>query len=403
MDLQQQLSVLKQGAAEIISEEALAKKIATSLKTSKPLRIKYGIDPTGFNVHIGHMVPICKIRSFQDMGHQAVIIIGDYTAQIGDPTGKNETRPSLTKEQVHKNAEKYMEQLFKVLDPQKTEVRFQSEWFEKFQLSDIIKLGSHLTLHQAMTHETFRSRYENKQPLALHELMYPLLQAYDSVVVKADVEMGGMDQKFNILQGRDLQREYGQEEQVAILMPLLVGTNGEKMGKSLNNYIAVLDGPKEKFGRIMSIKDELIPTYYELAAFASTEELAKIRNMLGDSRVNPRDLKSDLAFRIVRIYDGEQAARQAREEFDRVFRNKELPNDLPEVTLAMPEKKVWIVKLLKDTGLVTSGGEARHLINQGAVTVDGAKVSDENAEISLPKEFILKVGKLKICKVKVAQ
>jgi tyrosyl-tRNA synthetase len=403
MNVPQQLSIIKQGTAEIISAEALEKKLNNSIKTSKPLRIKYGIDPTGFDVHIGHMVPICKIRNFQDLGHQAVIIIGDYTAQIGDPTGKNETRPSLTKAQVHKNAEKYMEQLFKVLDPQKTEIRYQSEWFEKFQLSEIIKLGSHLTLHQVMTHETFRVRFENKQPLALHELMYPLLQAYDSVIVNADVEMGGMDQKFNILQGRDLQREYGQEEQVAILMPLLVGTNGEKMGKSLNNYIAVLDSPKEKFGKIMSIKDSLIPAYYELAAFTAPEELAVIKKMMADPAVNPRNLKSDLAKRIVRIYDGEQAAQEAQAEFDRVFKHKELPDDLPVFSFPSTVKNVWIVKLLKDTGLVTSGSEARRLIGQGGITVDGVKVTDENTEINLDKEVILKAGKLKMCKIMVSQ
>jgi tyrosyl-tRNA synthetase len=395
----EQLEIIKQGAVEIISETELLRKLEESQRTGKPLRIKYGIDPTGFDVHLGHMVPICKIRTFQNLGHQAVIIIGDYTAQIGDPTGKNETRPSLTKEQVHKNAEKYMEQMYKVLDPAKTEVRYQTEWFGNFQLADILKLASHLTLHQVMTHETFRVRFEQKLPLALHELMYPLLQAYDSVMVKADVEMGGTDQKFNILQGRDLQREYNQPQQVAVFMPLLMGTNGEKMGKSLNNYIAVLDTPADKFGKVMSIKDELIPVYAELAAFVKAADVAALRRQLADSATNPRNLKSNLARQIVALYHGAEAADQAQAGFDRVFKNKELPVDLPVVKLTSPEPAIWIVKLLREAKLVESGGEARRLIVQGGITVNGTKITDENATVVLDGDLVVKAGKLKICRV----
>jgi tyrosyl-tRNA synthetase len=395
----EQLDIIKQGTVEIISETELLSKFEESLRTGQPLRIKMGIDPTGFDVHLGHMVPVCKIRSFQDLGHQAVIIIGDYTAQIGDPTGKNETRPSLTREQVHKNAEKYMEQMFKVLDPAKTEVRYQTEWFGNFQLAEIIKLASHLTLHQVMAHETFRVRFEQKLPLALHELMYPLLQAYDSVMVKADVEMGGTDQKFNILQGRDLQREYSQPQQSVVLMPLLMGTNGEKMSKSLNNYIAVLDTPADKFGKVMSVKDELIPIYAELAAFASAAEVASLRRQLADQATNPRDLKSDLARRIVALYHGEEAGHQARAEFDRVFKHKELPVDMPVIQLASLDPGIWIIKLLREAKLVESGGEARRLVAQGGVTINGTKVTDENATVALDGELVVKAGKLKVCRV----
>jgi len=395
MDFTQEMDIIRKGVEEIITEEDLLKKLQISKKTGKPLRIKYGIDPTGYDVHIGHLVPIRKMREFQDLGHLGVIIIGDFTAQIGDPTGKDESRPPLTSEQVKKNAERYMEQLYLVLDKDKTEVRWQTEWFGNMTMSDVLKLMGKYTLAQFMAHDTFRKRYENGLPLGMHEIMYPLLQAYDSVAISADVELGATEQKFNILAGRDMQRYFGMPEQVALLSPILMGTDGkEKMGKSLNNYIAVFDPPKEKYGKTMSIPDELILNYFNYATKVTPAEISAISNQLKDSSVNPKVIKQRLAREIVSMYHGEEIALQAEEEFNLIFSKKEIPDDMPEFILKGETK---ILDILVDSKTCASGGEARRMIKQNAVSIDGEKITDIFAEIGKPG--VIKVGKRRFLKL----
>jgi tyrosyl-tRNA synthetase len=395
--VQDQLKMIKKGVEEIIPEDELIKKIEKSIKTDKPLRVKYGIDPTGYDVHIGHLVPIRKMREFQDLGHTGVIIIGDYTAQIGDPTGRDESRPPLTSEMVKNNSEKYMEQLFTVLDKDKTEIRYQSEWFGELGLMDVIKLLSKFTLAQFMAHDTFRRRWESGNPLFMHEIMYPLLQGYDSVAINADIELGATEQKFNILSGRDMQRFYNMEQQVAVLSPILLGTDGQnKMGKSLNNYIAVFDTPSDKYGKVMSIPDSLIINYFNYATKVDPDEIALIKKDL-DSGVNPKFIKQRLAREIVSLYHGADEGQKAEDEFNRVFSQKEIPTDIDEYSCS--DSPVWIVKILTDSKLCTSGSEARRMIKQGAVSINSEKISDENYQINIEGELIIKVGKRKFLKL----
>ena len=397
LDIQKQMEIINQGVEEIIPENELIKKLNYSHKKNIPLRIKYGIDPTASDVHIGHMVPIRIMRRFQDLGHVGVIVIGDYTAQIGDPTGKNESRPHLSAEEVKQNAKKYMEQLYHVLDKDKTEVRYQSEWFGPMQLSEFISLLGKFTMAQIMAHDTFRRRYEESLPFGLHELMYPILQAYDSVAIKADVELGATEQKFNILAGRDMQRYFNMPEQVAVLMPILIGTDGvEKMSKSLGNYIAIFDSPEDKYGKIMSIPDELIENYFLYAAFSSPEEIAAMKKEL-EKGVNPKLIKQELARRVVELYHNKEAAEKAEIHFNTVFAQKEIPDKIPEYKV-MPQK-IWIVQLLNDAGLVQSNGEGRRMIKQGAVSINGKRISDANYEFLPQDGMVIKVGKRRFCKL----
>ncbi|MGC9337101.1 MAG: tyrosine--tRNA ligase [Candidatus Cloacimonadia bacterium] len=400
LNLNKQLSLIKdQRVEEIIPEDDLIKKLKKAQQTGTRLRVKYGIDPTGYDVHIGHMVPIRKMRDFQELGHIGVIVIGDFTAQIGDPTGLDKTRKALSAEEVKQNAAKYMEQLYRILDPKKTEVRWQSEWFKKMTLEDVINLLSKFTFAQLMAHETFRKRYENGKPLSLHEIMYPILQAYDSVAINADIELGASEQKFNILAGRELQRMLGMEPQVAILSPILFGTDGkEKMSKSLNNYIAIFDSPEEKYGKVMSIPDSAIINYFKLATNLSLEEIKEIENTLNGGKENPKNIKMRLAREIVTLYDGKEAAQKAEEHFQRIFAEKKIPDKLPEYTTN--KEKYWIVKLLADAGLVKSNSEARRLITQGAVTINGKKIKDTDVEIQVTDGMVIQVGKLRFCKIK---
>jgi len=397
MDFEKQLSLIKKGAEEIIPEEELIKKLKKSNETGKPLRIKYGIDPTGYDVHIGHLVPIRKMREFQDMGHTGVIIIGDFTAQIGDPTGRDDSRPPLTADQVKNNAEKYMDQLFTVLDESKTEVRWQSEWFGNMGMAEVLKLLGKFTLAQFMAHDTFRKRYEKGLPLGMHEIMYPILQGYDSVAIKSDVELGATEQKFNILCGRDMQRYFNQPEQVALLSPILMGTDGiNKMSKSLNNYIAVFDPANEKYGKVMSIPDSLIINYFNYATKVTPEEIWQIEKQLRNDEINPKILKQRLAREIVAIYHGEEGAQNAEEEFNKIFSQKQIPTDIEEYCVA---KKTWIVKILTDSGLCATGGEARRMIKQGAVSIDDQKITDDTIELEIEEPVIIKVGKRKFKKL----
>lgn len=397
MKFEHELKVIRKGVEEIIPEEELLKKLENSQKTGKPLRIKYGIDPTGYDVHIGHLVPIRKMREFQDMDHLGVIIIGDFTAQIGDPTGRDESRPPLTAQQVKENSEKYMEQMYTVLDPAKTEVRYQSEWFGGMGMIDVIKLMGKFTLAQFMAHDTFRNRYEQGLPLGMHEIMYPILQGYDSVAIKADIELGATEQKFNILCGRDMQHIFGMEQQIAILSPILIGTDGiQKMSKSFGNYISVFDTPNDKFGKVMSIPDSLIINYFNYATKLDPDEITIIKKEL-DSGINPMIYKKLLAKEIVKLYHGEELAEEALKAFEKVFSNKELPDEMP--VCQITESRVKLVKLLVDNGLCESNGEAKRLIQQNAVSVDGVKWTEIDGELEVMDSMVIKVGKRKFLKL----
>jgi tyrosyl-tRNA synthetase len=398
MKFEHELKVIRKGVEEIIPEEEMIKKLEKSEKTGKPLRIKYGIDPTGYDVHIGHLVPIRKMREFQDLGHTGVIIIGDFTAQIGDPTGRDESRPPLTAEMVKTNSEKYMEQLFTVLDPSKTEIRYQSEWFGPMGMTDVLKLMGKFTLAQFMAHDTFRNRYEQGLPLGMHEIMYPILQGYDSVAINSDVELGATEQKFNILCGRDMQRIFGMEQQIAVLSPILLGTDGvNKMGKSLNNYIAVFDPPNDKFGKVMSIPDNLILNYFNYATKLDPDEIEAIGKELKNG-VNPMIYKKQLAREIVKLYHGEEAAQEAQAAFEKVFSKKELPDDMQ--VYETTEDKIKLIKLLVDNQLCASNSEAKRMIMQNAVTVDGNKWTDMEGDLEIKDGTVIKVGKRKFLQIK---
>lgn len=398
MRFEQELKVIRRAADEIIPLEDLVKKLEKSELTGAPLRVKFGIDPTGYDVHLGHLVPIRKMRDFQDLGHLGVIIIGDYTAQIGDPTGRDESRPPLTYEEVKYNAEKYMDQLYTVLKPELTEVRYQSEWFGGMNMSDVLKVMGKFTLAQFMAHDTFRTRFEQGLALGMHEIMYPILQGYDSVAVHSDVELGATEQKFNILCGRDMQRHFGQEQQVAVLSPILTGTDGvNKMGKSLNNYIAVFDTPADKFGKVMSIPDSLIENYYKYAANSDEDELAAVKAELAGG-TNPMLLKKRLAGKIVGFYHGEAAAQDAQTAFEKLFSRKELPSDMPD--FATGRDPVRVCKLLTDSGLCASMGEAKRLIQGGGVCLDGEKVASIDSEVEPRDGMVVRAGKRKFIRIR---
>lgn len=398
-DIGRQLEMIKRGADEVVPLDEMERKLKQAAKSSTPLRIKYGIDPTTPDVHLGHLVPVQKMRTFQDLGHVGVIIIGDYTAQIGDPTGLDESRAALSREAVRANAERYVEQLGAVLklDEDCLEVHYQTEWFGKMTLQAVIELLAKFTFAQMMAHDTFRRRYEEGLPLSLHELMYPVLQAYDSVAIRADVELGATEQKFNILLGRDLQRLVGQEPQVAILNPILVGTDGvNKMSKSLGNTIEIEDAPGEKFGKVMSIPDGIIANYYEFATDCTLEELAEVKQKLKGGSVNPRDVKFALARRIVARFHGEEAATAAGAEFERVFKQKELPDEMQtwEPSLAdLVDGKLTLVSTMVSTGMAETNSEARRLITQGAVRLDDKRITDYAYEWLMTGEQVLRVGK----------
>ncbi|MCB5296281.1 MAG: tyrosine--tRNA ligase, partial [Candidatus Cloacimonetes bacterium] len=341
---------------------------------------------------------IRKMRDFQDLGHTGVIIIGDFTAQIGDPTGRDESRPPLTHEQIKINSEKYMEQLFTILKPEQTEIRYQSEWFGKMGMSEVLKLLGKFTLAQFMAHDTFRNRYEQGLSLGMHELMYPVLQGYDSVAIESDVELGATEQKFNILCGRDMQRYYGMEQQIAVLSPILLGTDGvNKMGKSLNNYIAVFDPPSEKYGKVMSIPDSLILNYYTYATSYDPDQLEDIKKELAEGK-NPMILKKRLAWELVNLYHGESEAEKAQDGFEKLFSKKEIPDEMPEYETQESSQK--IVQLLVQSGLCTTNGEAKRLIQGGGVSIDGEKVQSFDAEVMVSDGAVLRAGKRKFIRIR---
>jgi len=403
-EVQRQMQILKTGAAEIIPEDDLREKIRQSLVNNKPLIVKLGLDPTAPDIHLGHTVPLQKMRQFQDLGHQAVIIIGDFTGRIGDPTGKSETRKPLTEEELHRNAETYKQQIFKILDPAKTRIEFNATWLAKLNFADVIKLASNVTVARMLERDDFAKRYAEERPISIHEFFYPLMQGYDSVALNSDVELGGTDQKFNLLMGRTLQKDFGQSPQVALTTPILEGLDGvHKMSKSLGNYIGVYESPREMFGKTMSMPDDLMIRYFELVTKVQVDEIRKLEKGLNEGTIHPRDLKMRLGWEIVRIYHGETEADQAKDEFVKMFQKKEAPDEMPEFSLSRlgfdPQENIEMVALLVAVKFAPSRGEARRLIEQGGVKVNYDRISDPAAECKFNEGDILRVGKRKFGKI----
>jgi len=429
--VEEQMKLLKKGAVEIIQEEDLIRKLERSRKENKPLRVKAGFDPTAPDIHLGHTVLLRKMKHFQELGHEVIFLIGDFTGLIGDPSGRSATRPAMTREEINKNAETYKQQVFKILDPEKTIIDFNSRWLGKLTSFEIIKLTSKYTVARILERDDFTKRFKAGLPISVHELLYPLMQAYDSVALQADVELGGTDQTFNLLVGREIQREYGQEPQVVLTVPLLEGLDGvEKMSKSLGNYVGINEPPEEMFGKLMSISDELMFRYYELLTDVETEQIEKWQKEAKEGQINPRDLKAQLARMIVTDFWGEELARKAAEEFDRIFKHKDLPSEIEEkvIELSMQsgneastsaEQKesgeaaretaqsgqqqptVRLIDVLVNLGIVPSRGEAKRLIRQGGVYLDGQRIDDLEHRLDGSKpEQILKIGKRKFYRLK---
>ncbi len=398
--IEEQLKIIKRGSVEIIPEKELIQKLEKSFKENKPLNIKLGCDPTRPDLHLGHSVVLRKLAQFQNLGHQAILIIGDFTGMIGDPSGKNATRPPLSAEQAKENAKSYWEQASKILDKDKTKIVYNSDWLGKMNFEEVIKLASKYTVARMIERDDFTKRYKSGIPISLHEFMYPLAQAMDSVAVNSDVELGGTDQKFNLLVGRDIQKEYGKEPQVILTMPLLVGTDGtEKMSKSYDNYIGIDESPKEMFGKALSIPDNLIYNYFELVTDVDDAELKQIKVLLEDKNNNPRDIKRRLAQTIVAMYHSENDAMKAQEEFDKIFIKKEIPDDIPEYKFDNEFDEIGLIDLIVKVKFASSNGEARRLITQGGVSIDGNKITDFRKIISFENDQILKVGKRKFIKI----
>ncbi|MHC4738984.1 MAG: tyrosine--tRNA ligase [Planctomycetota bacterium] len=399
-NLKEQSRLLRRGAAEIFNEAELSEKLAEAAKQRRQLRIKLGLDPTSPDIHLGHTVVLRKMRQFQDLGHKAVLIIGDYTARIGDPSGQNTTRPMLSSEQIEENAKTYLEQAGKILDTSETklEIRHNSEWLAELRLADIIKLTSNMTVARMLERDSFELRYKAGEPIGTHEFLYPLMQGYDSVMVKSDVELGGTDQTFNNLIGRDLQRLDGQKPQVVITTPILVGLDGkEKMSKSKGNYIAVTDEPADMFGKVMSISDDMMENYFTLVTDLPTEKIAEL---VSPDRTHPKRAKVLLGKAIVSQFYDEAVAEAAAAEFDKVFAQGQLPDDITEIEVAA--EPVMASKLVLACNLVPSGGEAKRKIKQSAVRIDGVKISDPNAEITPKDDMIVQVGKRKFARLKIS-
>ena len=394
----EQFRLISHGVADLLPEDDFKKKLEKSVATNTPLIVKLGLDPTAPDIHLGHTVVLRKLKLFQDFGHKVIILIGDFTARIGDPTGKSVTRPPLTEEQVITNAKTYQEQIFKVLDPEKTEVRFNSEWLSKLDFADVLKLASKYTVARMLERDDFHKRYTEGRPISIHEFMYPLMQGYDSIALKADVEFGGTDQTFNLLMGRHLQGEEGMPEQTIITMPILEGLDGvQKMSKSLGNYIGISEAPSEMYGKAMSIPDELMMRYFMLVTDMSIEEQEQLAKDLESGAAHPRDVKMKLAHTIVRLYHGEEAANFGQDEFVRVFQKHAMPTDIPEYKVAITEEPVFVPQLLSDAGLTASNGEARRSIKAGAFKIDGEKCNEEH--IVLKDGMVLQVGKRKFIKI----
>ena len=395
---EEQLRTIGRGVVETLVEDELLKKLERSYENNTPLKIKAGFDPTAPDIHLGHTVLLEKMRQFQDLGHEVIFIIGDFTGMIGDPTGKSEIRKPLSREEILKNAETYKEQAFKILDPEKTEIKFNNDWIGKMTATDIIRLSAKHTVARMMERDDFSKRYKGNQPIGIHEFIYPLIQGYDSVYLKSDIELGGTDQKFNMLVGRELQKEDGKEPQVVIMMPLLEGLDGvNKMSKSLDNYIGITETPKDMFGKIMSASDELMMRFYELLSHISIDELNDMKQKMKDGAAHPMAVKKNLAWEIVDRYHGNEAANNALVEFENIFKNKGVPDDVPTFKLEDSED-FWLPRIMKASGLTKSTGEALRLIKQGAVSIDNEKWTDPDKNVPAG-EHLLKVGKRRFLKV----
>ena len=396
-EIEAQIGIIRHGCSELLLEEELVAK----LRQGRPLRIKAGFDPTAPDLHLGHTVLLNKMRRFQDLGHEAILLIGDFTGMIGDPTGKNATRPPLTREAVIENARTYEAQVFRILDPEKTIVMFNSSWMGAMSAADMIQLAAKHTVARMLERDDFHKRHASGQPIAIHEFLYPLVQGYDSVALRADVELGGTDQKFNLLVGRELQKHYGQDPQVIMTMPILEGLDGvQKMSKSLGNYVGITEPPREQFGKLMSVSDDLMWRYFELLSFRPPEEIARLRQEVAGGR-NPRDVKFELAGEIVARFHGQAAADEAQEEFIARFRKGCLPEDMPETSVCAPGEGLPIANLLREAGLVESTSEALRMIRQGAVRMDGERVEDEQLRCAPGTRAVVQVGKRRFARVTV--
>ncbi len=397
--INEQMDLIRKGTADIVSEEELVKKLEKSLKNNEPLRVKQGFDPTAPDIHLGHTVGIRKLKDFQNLGHQIVLIVGDYTAMVGDPSGKNSTRPRLTRDKILDNATTYEKQFFKILDKEKTEIHFNGSWFQDMRFEEIMNLAASYTVARILERDDFTKRYKSGTPISLHEFFYPLMQGYDSVAIKSDVELGATEQMFNLLAARNVQREYGVEPQVALTMPVLEGVDGkDRMSKSTGNYIGIDEPPTEMFGKIMSIPDEILLKYYTLLSDFTLEELKEIENKLNDSTFNPMVLKKQLGRDIVTQYHDAGQAKMAQEEFERVFSKNKLPDDIDEYLLDEEDIQELFVKLLTKYNLTSSNGEARRMLKQGAVKINNEKVTDQDLVLKEKGEYVVKVGKRRFAK-----
>jgi tyrosyl-tRNA synthetase len=399
MDIDKQMEIVERGAVDLISADEMRKKLAKALNEKRPLRIKLGMDPTAPDLHLGHVVVLQKLKQFQELGHTAIFLIGDFTGMIGDPTGRSETRPVLTREKLNENAETYKRQVFKILDPDKTEVRFNSEWFETMNAADLVRLCAHYTIARMLEREDFRNRYQNNLPISVHEFLYPLVQGYDSVALKCDVELGGSDQIFNLLVGRDLQKDYGQESQSVLTVPLLEGTDGvNKMSKSYGNSVGIDESPDVIFGKLMSISDDLMIRYFELLSDITIEELNELKDGMKRGSLNPMDAKMRFAHEMVRRFHDAPSAIDAENHWKKVHREREIPTDIERVSHARVTEPVWLPGLLKEIGMVPSTSEGRRVIEQGGVYVAGEegliKVTGESLSVDRD-ELTFKVGKKK--------
>ena len=398
--LNEHMDILRTGVAEIFPEDEIVKKIERSISTKKPLIIKLGCDPSRPDLHIGHAVVLRKLRSFQDLGHQAILIVGDFTGMIGDPTGKSKTRPALSLEETRANGLSYFEQASYILSESNLTIKYNSEWLSTMSFADIIKLAAQYTVAQMLERDDFSKRFHANEPLSIHEFLYPLAQAMDSVAIKSDIELGGTDQKFNLIVGREIQKAYGVEPQGIIIMPILEGTDGiEKMSKSLGNYIAITDSPREMFGKVMSIPDTLITRYYQYAAMESESKTKELSIGLAQGSIHPRQAKVDTAMGVVAVYHGKEAGQAAFEEFERIFVKKDLPDIVDERSISELGSNPLIVDVLAHTGMVTSKGEARRLIQGGGVSIDGEKISDISQTVDISNPRIIKAGKRKFLKI----
>ncbi len=398
MKAEEQLKIIEEGVEEILPREDLLRK----LEQERPLRVKYGADPTAPDLHLGHALCMRKLKQLHDLGHEIVFVIGDFTGRLGDPSERTATRKMLNKDEVEINAKTYMDQVYKMLDRDRIKTIFNSTWFDDMTFQEVIGLASKYTVAKMLERDDFSNRYKNGLPISLTEFLYPLIQGYDSVALKADIELGGTDQKFNLIVARDIQKGYGQEPQVLLLMPLLVGLDGaEKMSKSKGNHIGITEDPDQMFGKVMSLADELLPTYFELATQLPKGEIEDIERALAKGQLHPMEAKKRLAREIVKMYHSEEIASAAEKEFERVFSRKELPTDIPECSVSgLKNGKIWIIKLLLEAGMATTNSEARRLIKQGAVSIDGEKILDDNLDLEIISGQILRVGRRRFAEIR---